>query len=228
MRIPEPKPVSVSLPGGSTVSGLFQAAERPRAGLVLAHGAGAGMGHPFMAAVSLGLASRSVACLRFQFPYMERGAGRPDAPESAQAAVRAAVAEAARLIPRLPLFAGGKSYGGRMTSQAQAQEPLPGVRGLVFLGFPLHPPGKPSVERAAHLSAVRVPMLFLQGTRDDFAAPDLLQPLVKGLADRATLHLFPDADHSFHVPARSGRRDADVLAELLDRTGEWIAEQSAG
>jgi predicted alpha/beta-hydrolase family hydrolase len=207
---------------------LLQAAERAGAGLVLAHGAGAGMGHPFLASFSRGLAARGVACLRFQFLYMERGARRPDAPESAQAAVRAAVAEAARLLPRLPLFAGGKSYGGRMTSQAQAQAPLPGVRGLVFLGFPLHPPGKPSVERAAHLSAVRVPMLFLQGTRDDFAAPDLLQPLVKGLTDRATLYLLPDADHSFHVPARSGRKDADVLAELLDRTAEWMARQGAG
>jgi predicted alpha/beta-hydrolase family hydrolase len=222
VTIPKPKPALISLPGGSTVSGLLQAAEHPRAGLVLAHGAGAGMEHPFMAAVSRGLGSRGVACLRFQFPYMERGSRRPDAPESAQAAVRAAVAEAARLLPALCLFAGGKSYGGRMTSQAQAQEPLPGVRGLVFLGFPLHPPGKPSIERAAHLSSVRVAMYFLQGTRDDFAAPDLLQPLVKGLADRATLYLFPDADHSFHVPARSGRKDGDVLVELLDRTAEWI------
>lgn len=228
MIVSDPKPVSISLPSGPTVSGLLQAAQRPGAALVLAHGAGAGMGHPFLAAVSRGLAPRGVACLRFQFPYMERGARRPDAPESAQAAVRAAVAEAARLLPRLPLFAGGKSYGGRMTSQAQAQTPLPGVRGLVFLGFPLHPPGKPSIERAAHLSAVRVSMLFLQGTRDDFAAPDLLQPLVKGLADRATLHLFPDADHSFHLPARTGRKDAEVLAELLDRTAEWIARQGAG
>jgi predicted alpha/beta-hydrolase family hydrolase len=228
VTIPKPKSASISLPGGSAVSGLLQAAGRARAGLVLAHGAGAGMGHPFLSAVSRGLAARGVACLRFQFPYMERGARHPDAPESAQAAVRAAVAEGARLLPRLPLFAGGKSYGGRMTSQAQAQAPLPGVRGLVFLGFPLHPPGKPSLERAAHLSAVRVPMLFLQGARDDFAAPDLLQPLVKGLADRATLRLFPDADHSFHVPARSGRKDADVLAELLDRTAEWMAQQGAG
>lgn len=228
MTIPEPKPASIRLPGGPTVSGLLQAAERARAGLLLAHGAGAGMGHSFMAAVSGGLAARGVACLRFQFAYMERGARRPDAPESAQAAVRAAVAEAARLLPGLPLFAGGKSYGGRMTSQAQAQAPLPGVRGLVFLGFPLHPPGKPSIERAAHLSAVHIPMLFLQGARDDFAMPDLLQPLVKGLSDRATLQLFPDADHSFHVPARSGRKDADVLSELLDRTAEWIARQDVG
>ena len=228
MTISAPEPALIAIPGGPTVSALLQATKRPRAGLVLAHGAGAGMGHPFLAAVSRGLAARGIACLRFQFPYMERGATRPDAPEPAQAAVRAAVAQAARLLPGLPLFAGGKSYGGRMTSQAQAQAPLPGVRGLVFLGFPLHPPGKPSIERAAHLSAVRVPILFLQGARDDFAAPDLLQPLVKGLADRATLHLFPDADHSFHVPARSGRKDADVLAELLDRMAEWIAQQGAG
>jgi predicted alpha/beta-hydrolase family hydrolase len=228
MTIPKPKVISISLPGGITVSGLLQAAEAQRAALVLAHGAGAGMEHPFMAAVSRGLAARGVACLRFQFPYMERGASRPDAPESAQAAVRAAVAEAAQMLPGLPLFAGGKSYGGRMTSQAQAQAPLPGVRGLVFLGFPLHPPGKPSIERAAHLSAVRVPMLFLQGARDGFAALDLLQPIAKRLADRATLHMFPDADHSFHVPARSGHKDADVLAELLDRTSEWIAQQGAG
>ena len=222
MTIPDPKPVSISLPGGPTVSGLLQAAERPRAGLVLAHGAGAGMRHPFMAAVNRGLAERGVACLRFQFPYMERGARRPDAPESAQAAVRAAVAETARLLPVLPLFAGGKSYGGRMTSQAQAQAPLPGVRGLVFLGFPLHPPGKPSLERAAHLPAIRVPMLFLQGTRDDFASLELIQSVAKGLEHRATLHLFPDSNHSFHVPAQTGLKDADVLAELLDLTDEWI------
>ncbi len=152
---------------------------------------------------------------------MERGSKRPDTPKLAQAAVRAAVAEAAKRLPGLPLFAGGKSFGGRMTSQAQAAEPMPGVRGLIFLGFPLHPAGKPSDERAAHLAEVNVPMLFLQGSRDDLAHLDLLQPLVKRLGRRATLQVFEDADHSFHVPARSGRKDAEVLSEALDAIAKW-------
>jgi predicted alpha/beta-hydrolase family hydrolase len=160
--------------------------------------------------------------LRYQFLYMEQGSKRPDPPKLAHAAVRAAVAEAARRLPAVPLFAGGKSFGGRMTSQAQAESPMAGVRGLVFLGFPLHPPGKPSNERAKHLFEVRIPMLFLQGTRDEFADLQLLEPLARELADRATLKLFPDADHSFHVPARSGRKDADVRVEILDTMAEWM------
>jgi predicted alpha/beta-hydrolase family hydrolase len=180
------------------------------------------MAHPFMAAIAQGLAERGIATLRYQFPYMEQGSRRPDAPKLAHATVRAAVQEASRLIPGIALFAGGKSFGGRMTSQAQAAAPLPNVRGLVFLGFPLHPPGKPSEERAKYLFDVHIPMLFLQGTRDDFAELQLLEPLCEQLGDRATLKLLQDADHSFHVPARSGRKDAEVRAELLDAFAEWI------
>jgi predicted alpha/beta-hydrolase family hydrolase len=182
------------------------------------------MTHPFMAEIARGLAARGVATLRYQFPYMERGSKRPDAPSLVQATVRAAVMEAARL--NVPLFAGGKSFGGRMTSQAQALSPLPGVRGLVFLGFPLHPPGKPSGERAKHLFEVQIPMLFLQGTRDEFANLDLLEPLCKKLRPRATLKLVQDADHSFHVPARTGRKDSEVREEVLDMMVEWIEKRS--
>jgi predicted alpha/beta-hydrolase family hydrolase len=206
--------------GAGKVSGLLTAPRGARACFVLAHGAGAGMKHPFMAAVADGLAQRKVATLRYQFPYMERGGKRPDSPRVAQAAVRAAVAEAAERLPQLALFAGGKSFGGRMTSQAQAAAPLPGVRGLAFLGFPLHAPGKPSAERGEHLLQVTLPMLFLQGARDDFAQLELLRPLVSRLG--ATLRVFEHADHSFHVPARSGRKDAEVLAELLDVLAGWI------
>ena len=194
----------------------------PRACYVLAHGAGAGMAHPFMTAVANELAERGIATLRYQFPYMERGSRRPDAPKLARVTVRAAVAAAADRVPELALFAGGKSYGGRMTSQAQAESPLPGVRGLAFLGFPLHPPRKPSSERSDHLNDVRIPMLFLQGTRDDLADLELLEPLVERLGEDATLRLFEDANHSFHVPARTGRKDADVRRELLDALAEWI------
>jgi predicted alpha/beta-hydrolase family hydrolase len=214
--------VAIALNDGQRVSGLFQAARDSRACYVLAHGAGAGMMHPFMAAIADGLAERGIATLRYQFPYMEHGSKRPDTPKLAHAAVRAAVAEAARLVPGLPLFAGGKSFGGRMTSQAQAATALPGVRGLVFLGFPLHPPGKPSVERAEHLFEVTVPMLFLQGTRDEFAELSLLEPLCQKLSSLATLKRFQDADHSFHVPARSGRKDHEVRAELLDVSVGWM------
>jgi predicted alpha/beta-hydrolase family hydrolase len=175
-----------------------------------------------MAAVAAELAARGIATLRYQFPYMEKGSKRPDPPRVAHAAVRAAVAEAARLLPKLPLFAGGKSFGGRMTSQAQAVAPLPGVRGLIFLGFPLHPAGKPSQERGAHLFDVNVPMLFLQGTRDQLASLDLVDPLCKSLGKRATLLTFQEADHSFHMPARTGRKDADVRAEVLDALAGWI------
>ena len=213
--------------GAIRVSGLLQAPAHARACYVLAHGAGAGMAHPFMAAVAAGLAERGIATLRYQFPYMEQGGKRPDPPKVAQAAVRAAVTQAARALPQLPLFAGGKSFGGRMTSQAQAAAPLAGVRGLIFLGFPLHPAGKPSHARGEHLSAVDIPMLFLQGTRDALAALGELEPLVRGLGRRATLRLYDGADHSFHVPARSGRTDAQVRGEMLDALAAWIDEVAA-
>jgi predicted alpha/beta-hydrolase family hydrolase len=218
-----PRSITIALPDNQTVSGLLTAPENPKACYVLAHGAGAGMTHPFLAHIADELALRGVATLRYQFLYMERKSRRPDPPKLAHAAVRAAVLEAAHQLPGVPLFAGGKSFGGRMTSQAQAAEPLPGVRGLAFLGFPLHPPDKPGTERAAHLSAVRIPMLFLQGTKDEFAQLELLQPVVSTLGTRATLTLFPEADHSFHVPAKSGRKDADVRAELLDTMTAWFA-----
>jgi uncharacterized protein len=206
------------------VSGLLQAPPRARACYVLAHGAGAGMEHPFMAAVAAELAQRGIATLRYQFPAMERGTKRPDPPQLAQAAVRAAAAEAQRRVPNLPLFAGGKSFGGRMTSQAQAAAPLPGVRGLIFLGFPLHPAGRPSQDRAKHLSDVRIPMLFLQGSRDALAGLEDLRPVCRALGARATLRVFADADHSFHVPARSGRNDVQVRSEMLDALAGWIDE----
>ncbi len=219
----EAEPVTIAIDQTTQVSGLLQKASRPRACFVLAHGAGAGMTHPFMTAVAAGLAERNIATLRYQFPYMERGGKRPDPPKLAQAAVRAAVAEASRLQPGVLLIAGGKSFGGRMTSQAQAVEPLPGVRGLAFLGFPLHPAGRPSKDRTDHLFKVRVPMLFLQGTRDALADLSELKPLCEALGSNATLKLFADANHSFHAPARSGRSDAQVLAELLDVLASWIA-----
>jgi predicted alpha/beta-hydrolase family hydrolase len=180
------------------------------------------MTHPFMAAVAQELAERGVATLRYQFPYMEKGGKRPDQPKVAHATARAAVAEATRRLPKLPLIGGGKSFGGRMTSQAQAAAPLAGVRGLVFLGFPLHPAGRPSAKRGEHLFEVQVPMLFLQGTRDALAALDQLEPLCEALGKRAVLKLFQDADHSFHVPARTGRKDAQVRSEMLDAFVEWI------
>jgi predicted alpha/beta-hydrolase family hydrolase len=206
------------------VSALFQLPPAATACFVLAHGAGAGMEHPSMTAVATELAARSVATLRFQFPYMELRSRRPDPPPICHATVRAAVAEAARLAPTLPLFAGGRSFGGRMTSQAQAIKPLADVKGLAFIGFPLHPAGKPSAERAEHLLQVKTPMLFLQGTRDELAKLELLQPLVDRLGARATLKLLQDADHSFHVPARTGRKDAEVRAEMLDALTKWIEQ----
>ncbi|HYW62460.1 MAG TPA: alpha/beta family hydrolase [Bradyrhizobium sp.] len=201
---------------GATVSALLLRPDAARACHVLAHGAGAGMSHPFMETVATGLAERGIASLRYQFPYMEKGSKRPDAPRIAHEAVRAAVAEAALRCPGLPLVAGGKSFGGRMTSQAQAIAALPGVRSLVFFGFPLHPPGKPSIERAAHLKDVKIPMLFLQGARDEFAKLELLEQVVKSLGSLASLHLVEQGDHSLHVPARSGRKAAEVMAEALD------------
>src|SRR5437773_4094499 len=215
MSSADPQPVTITVNDAQRVSGLLQAPPEARACYVLAHGAGAGMAHPFMAAITNGLAERGVATLRYQFPYMEQGRKRPDAPKLAQDTVRAAVLEATRLVPELPLLAGGKSFGGRMTSQAQAVSALPGVRGLVFLGFPLHPPGQPSNERGKHLLQVQVPMLFLQGTRDDFANLPLLEALCEQIGARARLKLFEDADHSFHVPARTGRKDSEVRIALL-------------
>jgi len=205
------------------VSGLLLRPNDARLLFVLAHGAGAGMRHPFLEVVAQRLAERSIATLRYQFPYMEQRSRRPDSPAVAAATVRAAVAEAARVAPELPFVAGGKSFGGRMTSTAQAEAPLPGVRGLVFLGFPLHPPGRPSDSRAEHLAQVQIPMLFLQGDRDDFADLRRLKPVVTRLGERATLHLAEGGDHSFHVLKRSGRTDAEVMAELVETIVAWTA-----
>jgi uncharacterized protein len=216
------EPITIAVGDAIRVSGLLNVPPRARACYVLAHGAGAGMTHPFMAAVAMELAERGIATFRYQFPYMEQGSRRPDPPRLAQATVRAAVTDAARRLLKLPLFAGGKSFGGRMTSQAQAAEPLAGARGLIFLGFPLHPAGKPSQERGRHLFDVRVPMLFLQGTRDALATLDQIEPLCAALGYGATLKLYADADHSFHVPARTGRKDAQVRAEMLDALAAWI------
>lgn len=220
---PDARATKIDLGDAGSVSALWLAPPRPTACYVFAHGAGAGMTHASMAAFAEGLAAREVATLRFQFPYMEKGGRRTDPPAVAHAAVRAAVDEAARLGPGLPLFAGGRSFGGRMTSQAQARSPLLGVRGLAFVGFPLHPAGKPGTERAAHLSEIDVPMLFLQGTRDELASLELLNPVVAALGPKATLELFDDADHSFHVRARSGRNDAQVREAMLDATVAWMA-----
>jgi predicted alpha/beta-hydrolase family hydrolase len=187
----------------------------------MAHGAGAGMEHPSMTVLATGLYALEIATLRYQFPYMEQRARRPDPPELCHATVRAAVTEAARLAPTLPLIAGGRSFGGRMTSQAQAKSPLPGVLGLAFLAFPLHPAARPSNDRAKHLFEVTIPMLFLQGTRDALADLPLLQELVSQLGKRATLKLLQDADHSYHVPARTGRKDPEVRSELLRALADW-------
>jgi predicted alpha/beta-hydrolase family hydrolase len=221
------QPITIVVGDAHRVSGLLQVPLEAHACYVIAHGAGAGMTHPFMTAIANGLAKRGIATLRYQFPYMEQRSKRPDTPKLAQATVRAAVAEASHRIRELPLFAGGKSFGGRMTSQAQAEAPLAAVCGLIFLGFPLHPAGKPSDERAKHLSDVRIPMLFLQGTRDQLADLNLLQPLAGRLGVRATLKLFEDADHSFHVPARTGRKDPEVMDELADELARWIEKTIA-
>jgi predicted alpha/beta-hydrolase family hydrolase len=204
-----------------SVSALLDRPQQAHACFVFAHGAGAGMTHAFMESAAQGLAARGVATLRYQFPYMEKGSKRPDPPALAQATVRAAVAEVAKRCPGLPLIAGGKSFGARMTSQAQAKAPLAGVRALIFFGFPLHPVGKPSAERATHLDDIRIPMLFLQGTRDKLAELSLLEPVVARLGTRATLHLIDQADHAFHVPARSGRNDRAVMEEMLDTFLSW-------
>ena len=210
-----------------SVSALLDRPAKARACFVFAHGAGAGMTHPFMETVASGLGERGITTLRYQFPYMEKGSKRPDPPPIAQAAVRAAAAEAAKHCPGLPLIAGGKSFGGRMTSQAQATAPLDGVHGLAFFGFPLHPAGKPSSDRAKHLADVKIPMLFLQGTRASLAELKLLEPAVKSLGRLATLHRVEGADHSFHVPARSGRNDREVMSEILDAFAAWIGKIAA-
>lgn len=216
------RPVTLKLGAERTTSGLWLTPSNAYAAYAFAHGAGAGMTHKSMAAVAEGLAERGVATLRYNFPYMDAGGKRPDPPKLCHETVRAAVAEAAVRGNGLPLFAGGRSFGGRMTSQAQAIDALPNVRGLVFFAFPLHPAGKPSIERAAHLDDVAIPMLFLQGTQDALAERDLLEPMVAKLGARAQLTLFEHADHSFHAPARSGRKDADILREALDVTDAWM------
>ncbi len=215
LRIPIPS-------AGTTVSAVLDAPTHAKACYVFAHGAGAGMNHAFMVAIAQGLVERGIATLRFQFPYMEKGSKRPDSPAVVHAAIRAAVEEAARQLPGVPLFAGGKSFGGRMTSQAQAMEPLIGVGGIIFIGFPLHPSGKPSTDRAKHLADVKVPMLFLQGTRDELADLDLVRETTAKLGRRATLHVVDGADHSFHVLVRSGRNDTQVRDELLDVMAQWM------
>ena len=211
--------------GDEQVSGLLLRPPTAKALYLFAHGAGAGMTHRTMESNAQGLADRGIATLRYQFLYMEKGSKRPDAPKLAHAVVRAAAAEAVRLVPDLPLFAGGRSFGGRMTSQAQADAPLPGVEGLAFLGFPLHPAGRPGIERAGHLARMEVPMLFVSGDRDALAELDLLRPVVAGLGGRATLHLVSHADHSFRVAAKSGRTAADAEREALDAVANWIADR---
>lgn len=216
------RPIRIDIDADASVSGLLLAPPDAHAAYVLAHGAGAGMGHIFMEAAASGLAERGIATLRYQFPYMERGSKRTDSPAVAHAAVRAAVARAAGEFKGLRLFAGGKSFGGRMTSQAQDASALPGVEGLVFLGFPLHPDGAPSSTRAEHLRDVRIPMLFIQGTRDKLAEIERVRALAAELGDFATLMEIAEADHSFHVLARSGRKDPEVLAEMLDGAARWM------
>ena len=210
-----------------SVSALLLRPANARALYLFAHGAGAGMTHKAMESNAQGLAERGVATLRYQFLYMEKGGKRPDPPRLAHAVVRAAAAEATKLAPDLRLFAGGRSFGGRMTSQAQADVPIPGAKGLAFLGFPLHPAGKPGIERANHLSRVEVPMLFVSGDRDALAELDLLRPVVDGLGERATLHLVAHADHSFKTAARSGRTPAEAEAEALDALAHWMSANAA-
>ena len=214
---------TVSKSAGS-VSAILIRPKDAKALLVFAHGAGAGMRQKFNEAIAHRLAEHDIATFRYQFPYMEQGGKRPDSKPVIYATVRSAVETATKMAKDLPLFAGGKSFGGRMTSNAAVEEPLPGVRGIVFFGFPLHPPGKPSIERAEHLAKVTVPMLFLQGTRDEFAEMKLLKPVVKKLGKLATLHIIAGADHSFHVLKSSGRSDGDVLDEITATVEDWMAE----
>jgi predicted alpha/beta-hydrolase family hydrolase len=222
VKSPETQHLTLTVGNGRRVSGLYIMPPSARACFVLAHGAGAGMNHPFLETVSPELAAVGIGTLRYQFPYMEAGSRRPDPPALCHATVRAAADEAARRAPGLQLIAGGRSFGGRMTSQTQSQSPLPGVVGLVFLGFPLHPAKKPSGQRAEHLSAVKIPMLFLQGSRDELADMELLQALVDRLGPLATLHVVKNANHSFEVPARSGTTRAQVIAELVGATRNWL------
>jgi uncharacterized protein len=214
--------VDIKVDETTRVSGILIAPPQATACFVVAHGAGAGMMHSFMQNLANDLSNRGIATLRYQFPYMEKHGRRPDPPALCHATVRAAVAAARARLPALPLLAGGKSFGGRMTSQAQAADPLPGVRGLVFLGFPLHPPKEPSDSRGEHLQRVQIPMLFVQGTRDAYAEPALLNPLMQRLGDRATLSLLQDADHSFHVPARSTVNASQTNESMLNALVSWI------
>src|SRR5262245_2870991 len=216
------EPVRIRVDESHDVDGLWTHAPRALACFVLAHGAGAGMTHPSMASVATGLSELGISSLRYQFPYMQRGSKRPDPPPLCHATVRAAVALARECMPAMPLVAGGRSFGGRMTSQAQATEPLAGVAGLVFLAFPLHPAGEPSDTRAQHLERIRIPMLFVQGTRDELANLELLHRVIDRLGSHATLKLLADADHSFHVLARSGRKDADVKHEAFTAIADWV------
>jgi predicted alpha/beta-hydrolase family hydrolase len=221
------KPLLILPRTATPLSAILMKPARARACFVFAHGAGAGMSHPFMEQIAAALYARGMATLRYQFPFMEKGSKRPDQPAVAHAAVRAAVAEARRRCRGVPLVAGGKSFGGRMTSQAQAVAPLDGVQGLAFFGFPLHPSGRPSVARAEHLSDIRIPMLFIQGTRDKLAEPGLLAPVLKTLGRKASAHMVDQADHAFHVPARSGRNDGDVLTDIADGFARWTARITA-
>ena len=224
---PQARPLTLEVPGQEPLAALLHLPRAARALYLLAPGAGAGMAHPFLRRMAQGLAARGVGVLLYQFPYMQRRSRRPDPAPLCHATVRSAVAAARQAAPGLPLIAGGKSFGGRMSSQAQAQAALPGVVGLAFLGFPLHPAGSPGTERAQHLSRVSVPMLFLQGTRDELAERALLQPVVQDLGAQARLAWLQHADHAFRAPARSGRRDEDIERELLDVLAAWIAEQCA-
>jgi uncharacterized protein len=220
----EAKPLQFAVDGAGEVSALLMLPAKARMVLALAHGAGAGMSHPFLASLAAELVAAGVATLRYQFPYMEQRRGSPDSPAVATATVAAAVHAAWEQAPDLPLFAGGKSFGGRMTSQAAAKG-LSGVRGLVFFGFPLHPPNKPGTKRAEHLKQVTVPMLFLQGTRDTLADLTLLKAICKDLGSRATLHIIETADHSFHMLKKSGKTDAEALRELAQTTASWQVSQ---
>lgn len=211
----------IAVQGNGEVSALLVRPPTARWLLVLGHGAGAGMAHPFLEKLAAELADAGIATLRYQFPYMEEQRRVPDRPELLLSTVAAAVRLATEAAPELPLLAGGKSMGGRMTSQAAAGNLLDAVKGLVFFGFPLHPPNRPSTKRAEHLAKVGVPMLFLQGTRDTLADLTLLRPVCAKLGSRATLHIIPEADHSFHVLKRSGKTDAEVMTELAQTTAAW-------
>jgi predicted alpha/beta-hydrolase family hydrolase len=217
----------LAVEGGSLDARLIEpsAGRDLRVLYVMAHGAGAGMDHPFLADMSARLAARGVATLRYQFPYMQAGSKRPDPPRVLHAAVRAALEAAGRALPGVPLVAGGKSMGGRMTSQLMAEAAHADVRGLVFLGFPLHPAGKPGRSRADHLASVHAPMLFLQGTRDTLADLDLVRDEIAGLGERATLHVVEGGDHSFDVLKRSGRTRDQVRDELADTIAAWLAQR---